>query len=101
MVVVPVPGVSLPDAEAAMDGVLAKFLKDGVNAADFARIKAQIRAAEIYGRDEVQGLARQYGAALAVGLSDQGCAGLARCLAAVTADEVMAAAKRCWTARMP
>ena len=93
LIVVPVPGVALADAEAAMDGVLDKFLTDGVDAEDFARIKAQVRAAEIYGRDDVQGLARQYGAALAVGLSVKDVQDWPDILQSVTADEVMAAAK--------
>jgi zinc protease len=92
-VVVPVPGKSLQEGEAALDGVLDKFLKDGVNAEDFARIKAQVRASEIYGRDEVQGLARQYGAALATGLSVKDVQDWPDILQSVTADEVMAAAK--------
>ena len=93
LVVVPVPGVALADAEAAMDGVLDKFLLDGVNPEDFSRIKAQVRASEIYGRDNVQGLARQYGAALAVGLSVKDVQDWPDILQSVTADEVMAAAK--------
>ena len=93
LIVVPVPGQSLPDIEAAMDGVLAGFLKDGVNPEDFARIKAQVRASEIYGRDDVQGLARQYGAALAVGLSVKDVQDWPDLLQSVTADEVMAAAR--------
>ena len=92
IVVVPVPGQSLADAEAALDGVLAKFLTDGIDAADFARIKAQVRASEIYGRDNVQGLARQYGAALALGLSVQDVQDWPQVLQSVTAEEVMAAA---------
>ena len=93
LIVVPVPGKSLQEAEAAMDGVLDKFLKDGVNPQDFARIKAQVTAAEIYGRDNVQGLARQYGAALAVGLTIKDVQDWPDILQSVTADEVMAAAK--------
>jgi zinc protease len=93
LVVVPVPGQSLQDTEAAMDGVLDKFLKDGVNPEDFARIKAKVRADEIYGRDDVQGLARQYGAALASGLSVGDVQEWPDILQAVSADEVMAAAK--------
>jgi zinc protease len=93
MVIVPPAGGSLPEAEKAMDGVVAKFLKDGVNATDFARIKAQVRAAEIYGRDEVQGLARSYGAALSIGLSVKDIQDWPDILQSVTAEEVMAAAR--------
>lgn len=93
LVVVPVPGQSLQDTETAMDGVLDKFLKDGVNPEDFARIKAKVRADEIYGRDDVQGLARQYGAALASGLSVGDVQDWPDVLQAVSAEDVMAAAK--------
>ena len=93
LIVVPVPGVALADAEAAMDAVVGKFLTEGVDPEDFARIKRQVRAAEIYGRDEVQGLARQYGAALAVGLSVKDVQDWPAILQSVTADEVMAAAQ--------
>jgi predicted Zn-dependent peptidase len=57
----PAPGVTLPQAEAALDAVLADFLAKGPDAADFERIKTQIRAGEIYARDDVEGLARMYG----------------------------------------
>ena len=92
LVIVPPPGETLADAEKAMDDVLAKFLKDGVNPQDFARIKRQVRAAEIYGRDDVQGLARQYGSALAVGLTVKDVQDWPDILQAVTAEQVMAAA---------
>ena len=92
LVVMPVPGVSLADAEAAMDGVLDKFLKDGVAPADFARIKTQIRASEIYARDDAMGLAQQYGQALAVGLSVEDVKAWPDVLQAVTEADVMAAA---------
>lgn len=92
--IMPAPGVSLADAEAAMDGVIAKFLKDGVNPEDFARIKAQVRASEIYGRDDAQALARQYGEALAVGLTVKDVQDWPAILQAVTAEDVMAAAHK-------
>jgi zinc protease len=92
LVIVPVPGESLKDAEAAMDGVVAKFMTDGVNAEDLARIKAQIKADTIYGDDNTQGLAHKYGEALAVGLSVKDIQDWPDILQSVTADEVMAAA---------
>jgi zinc protease len=92
LVVVPPPGESLKEAEAAMDGVLAQFMKDGVNADDLARIKAQIRAETIYGDDNSQSLARRYGAALSIGLSLKDIQDWPDVLQSVTADEVMAAA---------
>ena len=92
LVLVPSEGVALADAEKAMDDVIAEFLKKGVNAKDLERIKTKVRAAEIYSRDSAGGLARDYGAALAVGLTLQDVADWPNALQAVTADDVMAAA---------
>ncbi|MEO8241928.1 MAG: pitrilysin family protein [bacterium] len=93
LVIVPPAGESLVDAETAMDAVVAKFIKDGVNADDLARIKVQVKASEIYGRDDVNGLARQYGAALAIGLSVKDVQDWPELMQNVTAEDVMAAAK--------
>lgn len=92
LIVVPAPNVSLKTAETALDGVLRKFLADGVNPEDLARIKAQVRAATIYGDDNTQGLARKYGAGLATGLSVKDIQDWPQILQAVTAQDVMAAA---------
>ncbi|MES2665280.1 MAG: pitrilysin family protein [Pseudomonadota bacterium] len=92
-VIVPQPGVSLAEAEAAMDKVLADFLADGPDPAAFDRIKRQIRASTIYERDNTDGLARDYGEALAVGLTVADVQGWPDALAAVTIPDVMAAAR--------
>lgn len=89
----PVPGVSLADAEKAMDEVIAGFLQTGPDPAQFARIKTQVRAAEIYGRDSAGGLARLYGQALSVGLTVQDVQDWPDILQSVTEEEVMAAAR--------
>ncbi|MBE0552068.1 MAG: insulinase family protein [Rhodobacteraceae bacterium] len=89
----PVPGVSLADAEKAMDEVIAGFLVSGPDPAQFARIKTQVRAAEIYGRDSAGGLARLYGQALSVGLTVQDVQDWPEILQSITEDEVMAAAR--------
>ena len=90
--VMPVPGVSLADAEAAMDAVIAKFLTEGVDPAELDRIKTQVRASTIYARDDAGGLARMYGQALAVGLTVQDVQDWPDILQSVTEDEIMAAA---------
>lgn len=92
--VMPVPGVTLAQAEAAMDEVLAKFLKDGPDPEQFARIKTQIRADEIYARDDAGGLARMYGQALAVGLTVKDVQDWPDILQSVTEEDVMAAARQ-------
>lgn len=89
----PVPGVSLADAEKAMDEVIAGFLESGPDPAQFARIKTQVRAAEIYGRDSAGGLARLYGQALSVGLTVLDVQDWPEILQSITEDEVMAAAR--------
>lgn len=90
--VMPVPGVALADAEAALDKVIAGFLKDGVNADELARIKTQVRASTIYGRDNAEGLANMYGQALAVGLTVKDVQDWPDILQSVTTDDIMAAA---------
>ncbi len=93
LVIVPKPGVTLAEGEAAMDAVIAKFLTDGVDPAAFARLKTQLRAAQIYARDDVDGLARTYGAALTTGLTVADVRAWPDILQAVTPDDVMAAAR--------
>lgn len=92
LAVAPAPGKTLEEAEKAMDAVVAKFLETGPDAEDFARIKTQIRAAQIYARDDVDGLAHDYGEALTVGLSIADVQDWPKVLDAVTPEQVMAAA---------
>lgn len=91
--VAPQPGVSLEDAEAAMDEALREFLEEGVDAAQLERIRTQVAASEVYARDNVEGLARRYGAALSTGLTVEDVQDWPRALQAVTAEDVMAAAR--------
>jgi zinc protease len=93
LTVVPAEGVSLQAAEDAMDEVLAEFLRDGVDVAQFERIRTQLKAAEIYARDNVDGLARRYGAALTSGLTVEDVQAWPDVLQAVTPDDVRAAAE--------
>jgi zinc protease len=99
LAVVPVPGVSLEEAEAAMDEVLARFLEEGPEPEAFARAKAQLRAAEIYGLDNTGSRARRYGAALAAGLGVQDVQAWPEVLQAVTPEDVMAAAREVFDRR--
>ena len=94
LVMVPSADVSLQDAEDAMDATLAQFLIDGVDEDRLARIKYQLRASDIYGRDNVDGIANRYGRALASGLTIEDVQSWPEVLQAVTADEIMAAARK-------
>ncbi len=93
VIIVPQPGVTLEDAEDAMDRVLASFIEDGVDADALERIKMQVRASEIYSRDNVDGIARLYGAALSSGLTVEDVDVWPDLLQEVTAEDVIAAAK--------
>ncbi|MEO0669616.1 MAG: pitrilysin family protein [Pseudomonadota bacterium] len=93
VVIVPAPGVSLEEAETAMDETLAQFLVDGVDAEQLDRIKYQLRASQIYARDDVDRIARRYGAALSVGLTVEDVQAWPDVLQSVTTDEIVAAAR--------
>ena len=93
LVVVPAPGVSLEEAEAALDEALAGFIEDGVDAEALERVKMLVRADEIYARDNVDGIARRYGQALASGLTVEDVQAWPDVLQAVTVEDVIAAAR--------
>ena len=93
LTVIPAEGVSLQEAEDAMDKVLTDFLAKGVDPAQFERIRTQLHASEIFARDNVAGLANRYGAALASGLSVEDVEAWPDVLQSVSPDDVLAAAK--------
>ena len=91
-VVMPVPGVSLEDAESALDEALEEFMEAGVDEDQLARIKSRIRAAWIYGQDNVREQADRYGRALTMGLTVDDVQAWPGVLQAVTGEDVVAAA---------
>jgi zinc protease len=93
LVVVPTPERTLAEAEADMDRMIARFLDEGVDAAALERLKLQVRAQEIYARDDLQGLARRYGVALTSGLTVEDVEAWPAVLDSVTEDDIMAAAR--------
>lgn len=93
VIVVPSDGVTLAEAEAAMDQAIADFIETGVNMEDLERIRMQIRASEIYAQDNLSSLARRYGAGLTSGLSIEDIEAWPQLLGEVTAEDVMAAAE--------
>lgn len=92
--VVPVPGVTLEEAESAMDDVLADFLNSEIDPAQLDRIKMQIRAAGVYEQDNVGSLANKYGRALTQGLTIEDVQAWPDILEAVTEEDIMAAAAK-------
>ncbi len=94
LVNVPVPGVSLEEAEADLWRMVDTFLEEGIDADQFARIQFRIEAGDIYAEDDTDGLARAYGMDLTTGLSLADIDSWTDVLAAVTPEDVMAAAHR-------
>ncbi|MGY6632364.1 MAG: M16 family metallopeptidase [Alkalilacustris sp.] len=93
LAIVPVEGVSLAEAEAALDRAVAEFLDVGVDPAQLDRVHTRLRAAEVFARDSIEGRARTMGSALSVGLDVGDVEGWSEALIAVTPDEVVAAAR--------
>ncbi len=99
VVVVPAEGVSLEEAEAAMDTALADFMESGVDAEQLDRIKLQIRAEQVYARDDADSVANRYGSSLAVGLTVADVQAWPDVLEAVTAEDIMQAAREVFDIR--
>lgn len=92
LVIVPSEGVSLAEGEELLDAAVAEFIEEGVDADQFARIKMQIRAGQIYEQDNVQSLANRYGSALTQGLTIKDVQDWPQILQDVTPDDVIKAA---------
>lgn len=93
LVIVPSAGVSLEDAEAALDNAIAEFIEEGVDPVQFDRIKMQLRAARIYAEDNIESLARRYGSALTSGLTLEDIEAWPEILQSVTEEDVISAAR--------
>lgn len=96
---VPKPGVSLAEAEAALDQAIAEFLEEGVDPAQLDRIKMQLRASQIYAQDSTQGIARRYGVGLTAGLTLEDIETWPQILQDTTAEDILAAARRVFDKR--
>ncbi len=93
LLVVPAEGVTLQEAEDAMDQAVADFIEEGVNQEDLDRIKLQLRASQIYARDNVDGIGNRYGRALTSGLTVEDVQAWPDILQAVTGEDIIAAAR--------
>jgi zinc protease len=97
--IVPADGVSLEEGEAALDQAIAEFMEEGVDPEQLERIKMQLKAGQIYMRDDVDAIARQYGSALTQGLTVEDVQAWPDILAAVTEEDIMAAAREVFDPR--
>ena len=93
LVIVPTEGKTLQKAETALDQAVAEFMTEGVDPAQLARIKKQLHASQIYERDNVQQLANRYGRGLTSGLTIDDIESWPEVLQAVTATDIITAAK--------
>jgi zinc protease len=93
LAILPAEGVTLEQAEDALDQAITEFMAEGIDADQLTRIKMQYRASEIYARDNTNGLANAYGRALASGLSLDDIHDWPDILQGVTAQEILDAAK--------
>jgi zinc protease len=89
----PAEGVSVEAVEAAMDEVVARFLRDGPSDGEFARAKSRLAAAAIYARDSQESLAYIYGSSLAEGETLDAIVSWPDLIEAVTREEAMAIAR--------
>jgi len=92
--VAPADGVSLSQAEAAMDAAIAAFLAAPIDPALMESLRTQLRASEIYAKDNVQGIARRYGAALTQGLTIKDVQDWPQILQQVTEADIKAVAAK-------
>lgn len=90
----PVPGGDVANVEAALDKVIAKVVKDGVTPDELARAKKSLIASTIYSLDSQFRLAYLYGHALVTGRTVADVQSWPDRIAAVTADDVKAAARK-------
>ncbi|QGX99788.1 insulinase family protein [Roseovarius faecimaris] len=93
LIVAPAEGVSLQEAEDAMDQAIAEFMEEGVDPEDLERIRNQIKAERIYERDDVGSIGDEYGRALSQGLTVADVQAWPGLVQSVTEDNIMAAAR--------
>ncbi len=93
LIIVPAEGVTLQEAEAALDEAVAAFIEEGVDQEQLDRIKFQLRASEVYAADNIEGVARRYGRALTAGLTIEDVQAWPEILDAVTGEDIIAAAQ--------
>jgi zinc protease len=89
----PRPGVDLDRLEAALDAEIARLLRDGVTEEEVARVKRRMLAETIYALDSLNGAAHVFGAALTAGLTVADVEAWPARIAAVTREQVDAAAR--------
>jgi zinc protease len=83
----------LEDVEAALDRVIADLLANGVTDDEMRLARTGMLAETVYARDSLSGAARIFGVALTTGLTVEDVEAWPRLIDAVTAQQVLEAAK--------
>jgi zinc protease len=89
----PRPGADMAALEAALDREVDRLLEGGVEAGELARTQQRMLAEAVYARDSLGGAARIFGAALTTGLTVADIEAWPARIAAVTPEQVHAAAR--------
>jgi zinc protease len=89
----PKPGVAVADVEAAVDAELHRLVEHGVEADEVVQAARRMQAAAIYSQDSLSGPANIIGPALAIGRGLDDVAAWPERVGAVTAADVLAAAR--------
>lgn len=89
----PRPGTDLDTLEAALDAQIELLVDDGVTEEELARVKKRMLAQAVYARDSLSSSVRAFGAALTTGLTVADVEAWPERISAVTADQILAAAK--------
>lgn len=89
----PSQGVAMADVEAAMDAEIGRLLADGVDGAEVERVKTRLVREAVYARESLSAAARIFGTALSTGYTVADVEAWPERIAAVTVDQVNAAAR--------
>ena len=89
----PTENVSLTELDAAFDAAVDAFIAEGVSAEELERGKTRLVAEAVYAQDSQASLARWYGASLATGQTIADVQAWPARIEAVTAEQVIEAAK--------
>jgi zinc protease len=90
---VPRDEIALEKLDEALNKVIAEFLDGGITPAELERSKNRIIADMVYAQDSQSTMARVYGSALSTGLPTDFVSSYSDRIEALTADDVMAAAR--------
>ena len=96
----PQPGGDLESIEAMIEEEIVKLLETGVTEEELRRAKAGMVAGAVFSRDSLAAGARFFGAALAVGRTAEDVESWPERVDAVTADEILAAARHVFNERL-